>query len=108
MCLDSWPNGTGYQSDPTMPMTAVDHIVTILQQGQMHGIVFRKRFKLAYPPTNGLRVSLGERDSFVVEDLIFHLDTETFSCRTSIEVGDDPFDDVLSYYSETGYRVVHQ
>ncbi len=38
--------------------------------------------------------------------LVFHMDTGTFSCRTSIEAGADrPLDDVLSYYQELGYEV---
>ena len=37
----------------------------------------------------------------MVEDLVFHMDTGTFTCRTSIEANADrPLDDVLTYYRE--------
>jgi hypothetical protein len=41
-----------------------------------------------------------------IEDLVFHVDTGTFTCRTAIETAADrPLDDVLTYYREIGYKV---
>ena len=69
--------------------------MTITKPGQAKGTTFRRRYAVSCPPQNGLRISLGEVASFVVEDLVFHMDTGTFSCRTSIEAGADrPLDDV--------------
>ncbi len=76
------------------------------EPGQAKGTTFRRRYELPCPPQNGLRISLGEAASFVVEDLVFHVDTGTFTCRTSIEANADrPLDAVLTYYREIGYEV---
>ncbi len=66
-----------------MPHTLV-HAVTITRPGQANGTTFKRRYELPCPPTNGLRISLGEAASFMVEELVYHMDTGTFSCRTSI------------------------
>ena len=88
-----------------MPHVLV-HAVTITKPGQAKGTTFQRRYELPCPPQNGLRISLGEAASFVVEDLVFHIDTQTFTCRTSIEANADrPLDDVLTYYREIGYEV---
>ena len=82
------------------------HAVTVSKPGMAKATVFKRRYELPCPPTNGLRISLGEEASFVVEDLVFQIDTGTFTCRTSIEVEvDRPLDDVLTYYKEIGYEV---
>ena len=51
-----------------MPFTLV-HAVTIKTT------TFKRRYELPCPPQNGLRISLGEAVSFVVEDLVLHVDT---------------------------------
>ena len=88
-----------------MPHT-LNHAVTITKPGQAKGTTFKRRDELPCPPQSGLRISLGEEASFVVEDLVFHIDSRTFSCRTSIVANRDrPLDDVLTYYREIGYEV---
>ncbi len=78
------------------------HAVTITKP---KATTFQRRYELPYQPQNGLRISLGEAASFLVEDLVFHIDTGAFTCRTSIEANADrPLDDVLTYYRDVGYE----
>ena len=57
-------------------MTVLVHAVTITPPGK----TFTRTFKLPFAPTNGLRISLGEEASFIVQDLVFHVDAANFSC----------------------------
>ncbi len=82
------------------------HEVTVTMAGQEHGKSFRRTYQLPCAPQNGLRISLGADASFEVEDLVYHADARTFSCRTTVEASSEhPLDDVLSYYGELGYEV---
>jgi len=85
--------------------STLTHAVT--KHGQSKGTEFRRTYHLPFAPTNGLRISLGYTASFTVEDLVYHVDADNFSCRTQIECGpENPLDDILSYYEGIGYRVV--
>ena len=82
--------------------------ITVTKRGHAKGTEFRRSYRLPFAPANGLRISLGEEASFTIEDLVFHVDARTFSCRTAIECDDKhPLDDVLTYYGEIGYEVAN-
>ncbi len=96
----------GLPTEPFIVSFTLIHSVTITKPGQAKATTLKRHSELPGPPQDGLRISLGEEASFVVEDLVFHVDDGTFTCRTSIEVAPDrPLDDVLTYYREIGYEV---